>query len=189
MKHFLFSFLLSLCIIPFSGLSQTKVGDVYFPSIMAAKAQKLILNGGGTREKYFMDLYVAVLYLVNKSDDAKKVTNADEPMSIRIHIVSSLITSEKMSGAVDEGFKKSTGGNTAPFTETINEFKAVFMEKISKGDKFDIIYIPNEGVNIYKNEKHKALIPGLEFKKALFGIWLGDDPADSNLKEGMLGKK
>ena len=30
-------------------------------------------------------------------------------------------------------------------------------------------------------------IEGLDFKKAVFGIWLGKEPADSNLKEGMLG--
>jgi len=27
----------------------------------------------------------------------------------------------------------------------------------------------------------------MEFKKALFGIWLGEEPADENLKQGMLG--
>ncbi|MEA3471658.1 MAG: chalcone isomerase family protein [Thermodesulfobacteriota bacterium] len=29
---------------------------------------------------------------------------------------------------------------------------------------------------------------GLEFKKALFGIWLGDKPAQRSLKKEMLGR-
>ncbi|MDG1690515.1 MAG: chalcone isomerase family protein, partial [Flavobacteriales bacterium] len=28
---------------------------------------------------------------------------------------------------------------------------------------------------------------GLEFKQALFGIWLGGNPADDSLKDEMLG--
>ena len=31
-------------------------------------------------------------------------------------------------------------------------------------------------------------IRGLDFKKALFAIWLGEKPADNSLKQGMLGK-
>jgi hypothetical protein len=32
------------------------------------------------------------------------------------------------------------------------------------------------------------MIPGLDFKKALFGIWLCDNPADKDLKLKLLGK-
>ena len=31
-------------------------------------------------------------------------------------------------------------------------------------------------------------VKGLEFKKALWGIWFGDKPVDSGLKNAMLGK-
>ena len=44
------------------------------------------------------------------------------------------------------------------------------------------------GVIVNKNGKLLTTIRGLEFKKALFGIWLGEKPADKNLKKGMLGK-
>jgi hypothetical protein len=39
----------------------------------------------------------------------------------------------------------------------------------------------------HKNGKMLGTIEGLEFKKALFGIWLGNNPADKDLKAGMLG--
>ena len=39
-----------------------------------------------------------------------------------------------------------------------------------------------------KTDKKGGLIKGpLNFKQALFGIWLGGKPADSSLKEDMLG--
>ena len=42
-------------------------------------------------------------------------------------------------------------------------------------------------VYLYKNGEERGSFRGLEFKQALFGIWLGGNPADDDLKEGMLG--
>jgi hypothetical protein len=38
------------------------------------------------------------------------------------------------------------------------------------------------------NGTYKGLVEGLEFKKALFSIWLGSTPVDKKLKSKMLGK-
>ena len=51
-----------------------------------------------------------------------------------------------------------------------------------------MIYVPEKGVLIYKNNKDMGIMPGLDFKQALFGIWLCNKPADKDLKKGMLGK-
>ena len=59
---------------------------------------------------------------------------------------------------------------------------------IKKGDVFIIMNVPNEGVVVYKNGTKKGSIDGHDFKKALFGIWLCDKPADKDLKDEMLGK-
>ena len=48
--------------------------------------------------------------------------------------------------------------------------------------------LENEGVVVYKNGVKKGSIDGQDFKKALFGIWLCDKPADKDLKDEMLGK-
>jgi hypothetical protein len=42
-------------------------------------------------------------------------------------------------------------------------------------------------VKAYKNSKLQVTIEGLEFKKALIGIWLSADPVDADLKTGLLG--
>jgi hypothetical protein len=147
----------------------------------------LILNGQGVRDKFFIDLYVSGLYLKKKSSDFNQIINVDEPMNIRLHIVSSLITSKKMEDGTREGFENSTNGNMEPIKEKIESFLAVFAEEIKDGDIYDFLYIPQSGINIYKNSKLKKTIKSLEFKKALFGIWIGENPAQNSLKEDMLG--
>ena len=179
--------LFGLLLFTLSGHAQLEVGGVKVPLVFKSEENVLLLNGAGTREKYFMDMYVGALYLKNKSNDAQKIMDSDESMCVKLHIVSGMITSEKMTTAIDEGFQKSTKGNTSALQNKINQFKAVFSEKINKGDVYDLVYDKSKGTLIYKNNKLLASIPGLDFKKALFGIWLCSEPADEGLKEKMLG--
>lgn len=176
-------FLMSFC-----ALGQYKISGIEMPYTLKSEQNMLVINGAGVREKYFMDMYVGGLYLKAKKSDPEQIMMADEPMGIRLHIVSGLITSDKMITAVDEGFKNSTAGNTAPIQSKINQFKDVFKEKINKGDIYDLLFEPSKGLTVVKNGKSAATISGLDFKTALFGIWLCNKPADSGLKKAMLGK-
>ena len=168
--------------------AQKNIGGITLPGSLPAGKENLILNGGGVREKYFLDMYVGGLYLLQKSSDGQKIVDSDQLMSVRLYIVSSMITSEKMIEAVNEGFQKSTNGNTTPLKPKIDRFISVFKEEIKDGDVYDFVYLPGKGVTIFKNGAKKETIEGLDFKKALFGIWLGAKPADEDLKAGMLGK-
>lgn len=168
--------------------AQEEISGVTPKKTISVAGEQLNFNGAGLREKFFLDLYVGTLYLENKNQDPDAIIEADESMAITIDIVSGLISSEKMIDAVNEGFENSTKGNTAQFKDEIQSFKDAFKEEIVKGDHFVVAYLKNKGVEVYKNGKKIKSIPGFEFKKALFGIWLCDEPADEDLKEGMLGE-
>jgi hypothetical protein len=168
--------------------AQKTIGDVTMPKKVKVGETELELNGAGARVKLFMDMYVAGLYLKTPSKDAQKIIDANEHIAIKLQIVSSLITSDKMISAVNEGFKNSTNGNTASIQKEIDQFIAAFKDEIKKGDIYDIFYVPNKATLVVKNGKLMAKIEGLDFKKALFGIWLCDKPADKNLKDDLLGQ-
>ncbi len=180
-------FLSLLLICSLSAFAPVKVKDVEMPDNFMAGKEKLILNGTGIRSKYFIDLYYGALYLKRKEKSAPKIVEANEEMSIRIHIVSSHITNEKMEEALRDGFKSSMGGNSAPLAKEIDQVVKAFSEKIQVGDAYDLTYVVNKGVTIRKNGKERITIAGYNFKKALFGIWFGPDPADEDLEEGLLG--
>ena len=164
-----------------------EIEGINMPEVLEAGRGKLILNGAGVRTKFFMDLYVGGLYLKKKTNNPKEVIDGDELMAIRLHIISSLITSKKMEKATREGFENATKGNTEPIKSQIEKFIAVFREKIGENDIFDLVYVPEKGLEVYKNSELESLIEGLAFKRALFGIWLSDKPAQKSLKEDMLG--
>ena len=170
--------------------AQVTVSGVTMPGTLKVGNNNLVLNGAGIRVKLFMDIYVAGLYVTNKSNNGDAIAKANEPAAVKLQITSSLVTSDRMKEAILEGFKKSTGGNTAPLQAKIDKFVKVFsLEPIVKGNVFDITYTPTGGVQIAKNGKLLETIEGMDFKTALWGIWLGNDPADKGLKAGMLGTK
>ncbi|EDM43202.1 hypothetical protein SCB49_12024 [unidentified eubacterium SCB49] len=171
------------------AVAQTQVGEVTLPNTMNFNSQELILNGTGIRKKAMvLKLYSGGLYLPVKSSDAKAIISSDDTMSIRLVITSGFVDSEAMSGAVADGFDAATDGNTAPIASQIKTFVSFFSEEIVENDVFDITNQKGKGVVVYKNDKELGVINNATFKEALFGIWLGDDPADSKLKKGLLGK-
>lgn len=168
--------------------AQTEVGGAILPNSVIFNEQNLMLNGAGVREKFWIDLYAAGLYLEQKSNNANEIVAANEPMAIKLHIVSGLISSNKLIDALRDGFEKSTNGNIAPIEDDINTLIGFLNEEIEEGDVFDLVYVPTKGVVAYKNGEGKGNIQGLDFKKALFGIWLSNRPADDSLKDDLLGE-
>jgi hypothetical protein len=166
-----------------------EVGSVNLPDTLKAAGTDLVLNGAGQRTKLFIKAYVSGLYLKEKSSDAPKIIDADEPMAVSLQITSGIISSKMMEEAVREGFEHSTKGNIAPIKDKIDAFVNIFKAKINKGDLYEFYYLPGKGLEVYKNKALSSVIEGLDFKKALFGIWLGDKPAQADLKEKMLGIK
>ena len=88
--------------------------------------------------------------------------------------------------SVKEGFEKSDRGKATE--ENIADFMQFYTDAFKEGDLITIKYEPGKGVLFSKNGKLRGTIKGLPFKQALFGIWLGNNPADSSLKDDMLGK-
>ena len=186
MRTLIFLFCLTLGL---PAMSQTKIGGIVMPNVIKAGDEYLKINGGGIREKFFFDLYVGVLYLREKSSDGHAIMNADEPMAMKLRVISGMVDNDNFEEALREGFDKSTKNNIAPIKDRIEKIIAVgFKEDIKTGDVYDLIYLPNDGVSLYRNNNFQVKLKGLDFKKALFGIWLSDDPVDSGLKKALLGK-
>jgi hypothetical protein len=155
------------------------------------EGKNLQLNGYGSRTKMWTEVYLQALYLSTLSDDAKEIINSDTAMAIRLQITSSLVTSKKLSKSLQKGIVKSVGEENVPKYSTQLELleKLLNREDTQVNDGFNLIYSPTDkSIWVYKNNVLEGKIPGLEFKKAFFGIWLSDNPVDAELKDALLGK-
>jgi hypothetical protein len=173
----------------YTATGQKTIEGVTVEKNLIVAEQKLVLNGAGLREKLWFDLYVGALYVTTKSSDGSTLVGADQAMAITLDITDEVVTQEKMKSSVEDGFGDSCSTKERKAIQSeINEFISFFSEAIVKGDHFEIAYVPGQGTLVSKNAKYIGTIKGLKFKKGLFGIWLGNDPVDEDLKEGMLNQ-
>ncbi len=160
-----------------------------FENQLTIEGQTLYINGKGPRKKSFLTVYDIALYLTEKGSDAEAIIRADHPMAIDLIIRSRFATAERISEAFREGLDKSTGGNSQAIKAQTEAFMNVFENGVVKEDTFKFVYLPESGLNIYKNGGVAARIAGMEFKQALYGIWLSENPVTAKLKSQLLGRK
>ena len=55
------------------------------------------------------------------------------------------------------------------------------------GDRYVLRYAPGSGTTLAFNGAPLVTVPGSDFAKAYFGIWLGDGALDANLQAALLG--
>lgn len=170
--------LMASCLLP----GQTSINGIKVNKEFKTETDKLKLNGAGIRVQFNFNMYLGALYLKTNSSDADKILNANEPMCIRIYIISNLVTKERLLESIDDGFRRSTNGNTILLQSKINLLKNAFYEKIKKHDDYYLVYDPSKGSSMFKNGEHMITIPGHDFKKALFGIWLSPQAAAFELR-------
>ena len=178
---------LVFCLVSVSLSFAAAVEGVDVPDKFSVGDMELVLNGAGVRVKSIgfikKNIYVASLYLKEKTSNPQKIIAADETMVLRIKIITSLVTSERFTNHTKSGFQEATKGNTTSIQKEIDTFLSVFADEINNGDLFEIVYKKGAGVQVFKNgsKEAKATIPGMPLKSALFAIWLGER-SEKNLR-------
>jgi hypothetical protein len=185
-----------LAVSSLSGMSawaQTvEVGNVKYESAVDLAGQKLQLNGAGIRYKFVVKVYTAGLYLTTKASTTAEVLAAPGPKRIHINMLrdidgnelGKLFTKGMEDNAPREEFVKSING--------VLKLSEIFASRkqLNNGDNFSVDYVPGLGSTVLLNGKAIGeTIKEPEFFSAMLRIWLGDKPADSALKEALLGVK
>ena len=169
----------------------TDAAGVKYENQVQVANTPLVLNGVGVRYKAIFKVYTAGLYLTKKASTPEAVLQTPGPK--RIHIVmlrdinaselGKLFTRGMEDNAPREEFSKSISG-TLKMSDLFFQKK-----KLNAGDSFSVDWHPGVGTIIMINGKPSIdPIKEPEFFSALVKIWLGQSPADSMLKDAMLGK-
>lgn len=150
--------------------------------------QELVLNGAGVRTKVIFDIYVAALYLKEKTKKADVVLADAGSKRVALHILFGLD-----SGTLMEAFKNAFEANhseaeLSAMNAQLKKFYAIFgtIPEVKKGDVILLDYIPMTGTKVTVNGAERGVVEGAEFNRALLKIWLGRRPVQDELKKDML---
>ena len=72
------------------------------PDTAKVNDETLILNGLGLREKYWVDVYVAGLYLPSKMNDGDAIMKANVDKRIQVGFIYSSVPQAKMIAVLEE---------------------------------------------------------------------------------------
>ncbi|NOY63573.1 MAG: hypothetical protein GXP10_10585 [Gammaproteobacteria bacterium] len=184
----IFSSLLLLFLLPAGGYAQEVAGVNVAEQIRLANTT-LKLNGAGIRSKFFFDIYVGALSLPQKAEEAETAINMNGPKRILMHFLYKEVEKKKLVEGWNDGFENNhTREQLKPLKTELEAFNKLFVT-VKRGDRIELDYLPETGTWVSINGQTKGNIPGENFYPALLKVWLGEDPADSDLKEAMLGSE
>ena len=168
-------------------LQASTLAGVTMPETVQVGSTTLVLNGLGLRTKFVVKVYVAGLYLEQKSSDGRAILNADAPKRIVMHFVHGASKSQ-MSDAFEDSFKDNSPDAVKTMKGDIDKLLAA-LEPVKEGDQMVFTYLPGSGTTFAINGTDKVTIAGKAFGQLLFSVWLGPKPPNADLKKGILGAR
>ncbi len=161
--------------------------DIQFPDSAKVAGNELVLNGLGIRKATLLRIkvYVAGLYLPQKSGDAAAILSANGRWRLLLHFVRDVDAGD-IRDAFHEGFQKAAGDKLGALEKRIVALNAQVVD-FKSGQTLVFTRDPATGVTVDVNGKGGSSIEGADFANALLAIWLGAKPPNEDLKTGLLG--
>jgi len=172
-------------------ISARQLDDVSLPDSVTIDGTSvpLQLNGMGYRTKFIFKIYVGALYTESRVDSRDAVQALKGPKRIVMHMVYDEVSSEKMADAWKEGFEENNSDDQLKKLETRLQTFITYFPDLKEGDVVLLDYVPASGTRVTINGGVKGTIEGADFYAALLDVWLGEEPADDDLKDAMLGQE
>lgn len=168
-----------------------EVEGVHLPDNLHVGSNNLVLNGSGVRSKFFIDLYVAALFVSEKKDSSEAILSDTGAKRIALHMMRD-ISAETLS----KSFNKAIADNLTPaemeaLEPQLKQFTKLLatMGEAKEGDVITLDYLPGTGTDINFNDVTMGTIAGAAFNNALLRVWLGDKPVQESLKKRLLGSE
>ena len=172
-------------------LYAAELQGVSMPDQITVGQSNLVLNGLGLRIKKVafigVKVYVAGLYLPAKSSDPAKILSTDEPRQMVMHFLYKNVEKAKIVEGWDEGFKKNSPAQMGALKDRLAKFDG-FWSDMKTGDVATMTYVPGVGTKVVVKGVEMGVIEGKDFAQALLAVWLGPNPPNQELKDGLLGK-
>lgn len=173
-----------------AGAQPAELEGVKLEPAAQVSAAALQLNGAGVRKRVIINVYVAGLYVPQKSGDAAALLTQKGARRMAITMLRS-VDAETFAGALNEGLRNNhNDAQMAAMKAQIDALNANLkaVGEARKGDVIHFEYLPDSGTRVTVNGQARgAVIPGEDFFSAVLRVWIGDKPVDAGLKKGLLG--
>ncbi len=172
---------LLLAALPASALD---VAGVKVPETFALDGKTLVLNGAGLRTKTFLKVkvYVAALYVTERSKDPAAIVALDAPKAVRLTLMRD-VDRASFVGSLRDGFAANSPTQAQALAPKLKQLEDAMPADVKEGQVITVAYVPGTGTTVTVEGGPSSTIAGKDFADALFRVWLGPKPTDGGLED------
>lgn len=165
-----------------------ELSGIQVPSQVTVGGKTLVLNGLGTRKATFLKVkvYVGSLFLEHRSSIPTEILGSNETKRVELVFLRNVDVG-KIRNAWDEGLTKNCLRDCERFRQPLEVLKAQ-MRDFREGDRLDFDLSASQ-ITVSVNGEKKVVASGEGFPEQFLKTWLGDHPADEDLKRDLLSSK
>ena len=182
--------LLLLAVLVASAAQGAELEGVKLPDKVPAAGAELELNGMGLRRRFVFRVYVAGLYLPQKSQSAASVLAMPGPKRMTLVMLRD-VGAQQFSEALLDGLRDNlSAAELERLKPQVDELMARMAQigEAKEGSTIELDYTPSAGTVMKVNGAPQgAPMAGEAFFQALLRVWLGEKPVQEDLKKSLLG--
>ena len=186
MKRLLFPALLFLSL----PLAAAELAGVKLDDQASVAGKALQLNGIALRTRFVFEVYVAGLYLPEKTGSAEAALAMPGPKRMTL-VMRRDVGADQFAGSLMDGLKDNNSEQELAALKPQVESLLAMMQRIGeakKGMVIDLEYAAPAGTLMkVDGAPQGAPMPGEGFFRALLRIWLGERPVSLEMKKALLG--
>ena len=171
---------------PHAGAAE--INGVKLPDQVTVQGKTLKLNGTGLRQATILKInaYAAGLYLENAMHDGDAIANSDQLKSIEMVFMRD-VSAKQMADAFQEGFDKNCVAGCTELKPHIGKLQGL-LKDMKKGEPMAYHFLA-DGVEVTIRGQKVGKVGDKAFSHQLIRVWIGKNPPNTELKEGLLGGK
>lgn len=128
-------------------------------------------------------VYSAALYLDPDTPSRRVLDDVPKALEIRYHRSISASQLVKAAENVVEDMPRAEVESVRAGLETMY---AAFVD-VDEGDRYRLVYEPGVGSTLELNGEPQVVVPGVDFQRVFFGIWLSEHALSPKLRDRLLG--
>lgn len=164
-----------------------EIEGVEFDERVTAGDRVLTLQSVGLlRYRILFKGYVAALYLEEGTSPGEVLEDVSKRLELEYFWS---IAGEQFGPVAESTLERNLDARSLERLRPRVEALHAKYQDVKPGDRYALTYLPGEGTELAKNGVRLALVPGEDFARAYFGIWLGETPLDRGLRDQLLRER
>jgi len=189
-RRYLISLMMALSVLFATSVNARQLDEVTLPDSVTLDGTDVVLqlNGMGYRTKFIFDIYVGGLYTESRVESRDAAQALKGPKRVVMHMVYDEVERKKITNGWNDGFEENNSDQQLKKLQARLKIFNSYFPDLKKNDILLFDYVPATGTRVTINGEVKGIIEGADFYSALLDVWLGEEPADDDLKDAMLGE-